>query len=305
MKVSWFFVSVLITFIVFIVSADRVIRTVNYPCKDAGTGVNVCCEIGDATYNSNYYPRKQSLAALINGNKELSDDNTVCYLVKEYIPSKYEMKHFKKTSDLTLIQDETERTHALLNFVFVDFPDSLKWIERVRLHMANPEEPVTEEDEYYLSKFKQTRSCYPASSVPVSALSSSSPPITDQPPTVTTWYEYIEPLTLHNRDPRSFAVAARTVFRGRWMTQDGTTMHIPRGSDIIQMDHILLHKLDDIVREKYHHHAIYNGTMKHYIADPKMYMFDAGSKEFWSSTMWFVCGYIQVQFVSCSLCHGS
>jgi hypothetical protein len=127
----WFFVSVLITLNVDIVTADRVITTVNYPCKDTGTGVNVCCEIGDATYNPNYYPRKQSLAALINGNKELTDDNTVCYLVKEYIPSEYEKKHFKKTSDLALILDETERTHALLNFVFVDFPDSLKWIKEL------------------------------------------------------------------------------------------------------------------------------------------------------------------------------
>lgn len=164
-------------------------KNVHLDC--AFNGLPICC--GLVEESSPYNVHRVALTRF---------ESVGCTVTKVYEPSSYEVKHIQKSHELASIADEKSRRDELLTFMFDDIPQSNIWLERVRDRMLNGGTSVpTSADWEYLSRFVVTEQC--------TAKHARSGQMTT---TSKTWYEWIEPLTVHMRHPFGFTQC----FTGWW-----------------------------------------------------------------------------------------
>ena len=185
-------------------------------------------------------------------------DRTSCNVIKTYIPSTYELEQIEKAKYFDAIADVNVRTAEILQFVSSasDMNDSFIWLEQVKRHSQNI--PLTyndlDMDSRYLSRFNMTRKCLDGSS--------------------SSWYEWIEPLTLHARNP--FSLLGHTHFNRAALASS-----FPKFSErilrtsLMSNDHVLVARPSDK------------------FTSPSKFLFDAGTSTFQSSLWWFTCIYLQ------------
>lgn len=133
-----------------------------------------------------------------------------------------------------------------------------------------------DDDLEYLSRFKVTRKC-------VGEIGHS-------------WWEYIEPLSVHARHPHSLQC---------WRLRD----NIPESPTLpsvskLTVDYVLLQTRNDILGNFHHiHNSQHNQNHSHPSRfppkeySPHSFMFDAGTSRFDSSLYWFLCAYEQVNII--------
>ncbi len=257
-------------------------NTIDLSCHHGGHPV--CCSIADDNPDSSpamspYYPRQAPTPLTKEG---------FCTVQKEYVPSKYEEIHFAKVKEVNgKFHDERRRREEYTDFIFDDIPHAIKWMNRVQYHMKLREIPGSRseqdiaDDEYYLSKFKVTRTCQQSSSSSA---------------TSEVFYEYIEPLTIYGRHPYGIIACAKDVFKriGDEIHYKGKSITIPFKVSKQSRDYVLLAN----VNYPYYNSSFYQvneqGSTITKLKPRKSFLFDAGSKTFDSSLFWFVCGYLQV-----------
>jgi hypothetical protein len=225
-----------------------------------------------------------------------------CQIKKEYLPSAYETAHYEKARDLSKIKDEKTRRDALIAFMFDDIQHSNIWLERVRVRMQANNITTTYNDEKYLSKFLVTQTCSDALGKTAT----------------TSWFEWIEPITVHMRHPFSFTECFPgwspmpywvSEFRSRSSSMDFSV-------GLIDGDYILLQSgLEGPAPQQQQQQQLRARTegsgqgsggnnagaraskASAVSSDKKKLMFDVGSSTFDTSLFWFVCGYLQVTFI--------
>ena len=193
-----------------------------------------------------------------------------CTTTKEYFPSPYEIRHMKKAEEWSKISNFESRRKALIEFI--ESPEEIKsatiWLERVAIRQSGNNIRETDEDREYLSRFQVIRKC------PREAAHS--------------WWEYIEPLTVHARHPFGLGEC--------WRARD----QIPIPSTIpivssLSVEYLLLQSRQDILGNSKFLNR--NGTkILQRDLSPNAFMFDAGTSRFDSSLFWFLCVYEQVSF---------
>lgn len=191
-----------------------------------------------------------------------------CVVTKEYFPSPYETHHLEKAEELALIPDIETRTIKFIEFI--EQPDEIeharKWLARVAERQEGINLKENDIDLKYLSRFKVTRQC------PSNSLKS--------------WWEYIEPLTVHARHPFGLRTC-RHPYRQDSYIYKNSNPQIPM-EFMFSVDYLLLQSQRDFGSSE---------EDGHQISPPKAFLFDAGTSRFDSSLSWFVCAYQQVRFL--------
>lgn len=232
----------------------------NNRCR-LNTGLPVCCAI---------WNESEPRSAYRFGGRSVG-----CVTERVYVPSAFEVLQLEKAQFFDNITDFRLRKQTVIEYITSerDLNDSYSWMTGVKRHMRSPSTSLfTEEelrlDEHYLSYFRVTQKC------PHHALH--------------TWIEWIEPLTIHARNPfsllgcvkiKSANLAKRYPLFAPFI-QAATILN-----GIYNTDHILLHPM----AEKMHrgnHKSNSRGQGKNYF-------FDAGTSSFESSMWWFTCMYNQ------------
>eukprot|EP01041_Mallomonas_annulata_P009725 gene9725-20222_t len=167
----------------------------------------ICCEALTEKQNS-------SLNDLSDRDIHITKHKGRCTTTRLYVPSPYEIRHSRKAEELSNITNNQLRKTYLMDFMssFDEVISSLKWMERVKFHMNsnnvyNKESSsikYTSDDFEYLSYFNVTRHCHGNRSN-------------------RSWIEWIEPLSIHIRDPFCF----HTMSVAMW---DRMAIHIKNSS---------------------------------------------------------------------------
>eukprot|EP00596_Hydrurales_sp_CCMP1899_P007600 CAMPEP_0119051566 /NCGR_PEP_ID=MMETSP1177-20130426/73140_1 /TAXON_ID=2985 /ORGANISM="Ochromonas sp, Strain CCMP1899" /LENGTH=180 /DNA_ID=CAMNT_0007030811 /DNA_START=343 /DNA_END=882 /DNA_ORIENTATION=+ len=166
--------------------------------------------------------------------------------------------------NLSMIGNYDQRRKLLIDFITSQeqVDAAYLWLKRVRTRMKSPTETATEEDYMYLSRFRITKRCH-------------TPKIESS-----TWYEWIEPITVHARHPFSVSHCGNQDVHDLFLKRNNY-----RGnSSIMDVDYILTQSAA----------SFYNTTPNSIINNrPKRFLFDAGTSTFQSSLIWFTCAYSQ------------
>lgn len=213
------------------------------------TGKPVCCAIFKNDSSLKYNP----------GLEE-----HYCTTTRLYFPSPYETSQIELATYFDSIADLRTRTKGLMKHITsdVDILNSSIWLDRVKYHNQRTHTKTSEDvslDHYFLSRFHVTRKC-------------------DRLPD-SSWDEWIEPLTIHARNPFSLfnlPEINRTELAMRHPVQSKRILK----TGIINNDFVLL-----------------GSSMKTLLpshkSNHKNYLFDAGTSTFQSSLWWFTCLYHQ------------
>mmetsp|Transcript_16336 Transcript_16336/g.15657 ORF Transcript_16336/g.15657 Transcript_16336/m.15657 type:complete len:405 (+) Transcript_16336:152-1366(+) len=187
-----------------------------------------------------------------------------CSTERQYISSRYEVKQVEMAYNLSMIGNYDQRRKLLIDFITSQeqVDAAYLWLKRVRTRMKSPTETATEEDYMYLSRFRITKRCH-------------TPKIESS-----TWYEWIEPITVHARHPFSVSHCGNQDVHDLFLKRNNY-----RGnSSIMDVDYILTQSAA----------SFYNTTPNSIINNrPKRFLFDAGTSTFQSSLIWFTCAYSQ------------
>lgn len=221
---------------------------VDRSCK-LSTGRPVCCGVAQGNYSR------------IMEEKATEAKFSRCSLSKKYLPSPYEQEQM----ELAEVFDNTDsmlRERRIVEYLTSeqDLNDSFIWINRVKSHMQHlrPATALEERhDSRYLSRFEITQKCTGAQDV--------------------TWIEWIEPLTIHARNPFS-------LLNFHAINKSEAALRFPQAAmeimqtGVMNNDYVLL----DNNRKSQH---------------SRRYLFDAGTSTFQSSLWWFTCMYLQQDVV--------
>jgi len=208
-----------------------------------------------------------------------------CIQSRVYVSSPYEINQYEKSIEIGKIKDMNERKDALLDFITSDreMSSSIRWLLRVKKHMTSHEHRHSHEkrhldiDFQYLSYFNITETC-------ADLIHSRS------------WIEWIEPLTVHARNPFSYGhileeYNARVAKYNRENIKKelglGSEIDILLGTNQYNTDYLLTQ-----LGEHVHHYRLAEDGIT--IVPTKKYMFDAGTSRFDSSLWFFTCSYSQV-----------
>jgi hypothetical protein len=275
--------------------SSNVIRNCNLP-----DGRQICCAaISNSTatrgVGASYVPTQQTAGSTDNGK-------SYCTVTKVYISSPQELRELAEADRIDSIPGDKSlymieaRSHALLSYVTSDeyIRNSTIWLDRVKVHMSSAENIAgTAADREFLSRFEFTRTCSDRATVDV----------------VTKWTEWIEPIGITARHPFGFGKcrpAAPYYNANGEHNKSGKTKPRVGRSDV---DYVLLQS-GAALHEHTHAHtgrrfrsAKYSGKESRGSnnagggsqAQPKHYMFDAGTSTFDSSLFWFTCAYSQVR----------
>lgn len=213
---------------------------------------------------------------------------SLCKITKVYEPSPYETLHFEMAANLSRISDFGERTKKLVEYIRGDIDASNVWLERVQVHMQSEVVPEgVKEDMEHMSRFIVTKSCKGGASH-----------------SNTTWMEWIEPLTIHARNPFSLRVCDGVYTEDHLKKQK---YHVEKQN----MDHVLIHSGTSLHEEtsvtrhahsKFEAHRNQQAAHRDAHVVTRNYFFDAGTSTFDSSMKWFLCAYLQVRAVSWIMC---
>jgi hypothetical protein len=280
------------------------------------TGKPVCCEATDdiSTFGSTSRGVGNLYANLIeDGAKSASSNPESCVIAKSYHSSPQEVRDFEFSVKLQKIQDFQERFTRLMDYVTSDevVANSTRWLSRVTYHMqhhsiSKVEGKHHEDDMEFMSYFKITKSCSDSG--------------------VTSWLEFIEPITLTARHPFGFGrcrpshayfkakneaspaggIGRKRVSVGRSnvdyvLLQSGVNIHHhshDSQGNLQRTTSTVIHRSSD-----YNHFnssiftSAYTPT-KTVVSDsrsPMYFMLDSGTSTFDSSLVWFTCAYSQVK----------
>ena len=227
-------------------------------------------------------------------NQQIASSSQECTLKKVYFPSKYEISHYEKSKQIAALSANiTVRQAALAKFAIEDFPHSSRWLARVKLRMQHGGDVVpTDDDHTYLSKFEITKTC----------------PGRDH--LTESWFEWIEPLTVHGRHPFAFMNCILEVVPGHKEFADNWDGHlktaIESGDYVLLQSGGALHNETSIKRHAHSRVAAHrNHHAEHSVAHTSThnYFFDSGTSTFRSSLNWFLCAYAQVRMlINCVIC---
>lgn len=180
-----------------------------------------------------------------------------CEITREYFPSEYELHHAEFAASVAKIDGWQEREWAVLNFTTSpqELDYAVRWMTRVNVRMASDENPsLHPDDTELLSRFIITEKC--EGHAPVKAT------------------EYIEPLTIHGRNPFSYLNCEIYWKNDFYDKRLKPVSHLLK--EIQNLDYVLLHgKGHSRVHDNY-------------------YLFDAGTSRYDSGIWWLLCGYFQV-----------
>jgi hypothetical protein len=240
----------------------------------------ICCSLLDANLVPDVYPRKSNI--LLDSPRKLRISSG-CKIVKEYIPSSYEIRHLAKAKEVNWkdISDEATRREILKDFIFNDIEDSLYWIDRVQTHMQSTKTSTS----LSVSISSAYNKIYPSSSFLTSSnLSRSSDSETFRTLSVNSrdydylsrfkytrscpggiisnneeiWEEWIEPLTIHTRHPFSLTHCPKEVGlnfssylknnkKHYSIEYNGKLKEIPSKVQVINVDFVLIQNHEDFV----------------------------------------------------------
>lgn len=261
--------------------APVISANVPYDCKHGD--ISVCCSLTKVPQRAPAAVGKKRTAPA-----GISQD---CEITKEYISSPYEIRHIEKAKTVAKIELASVRRMAILEFITseAEMKGVRTWLERIKLRMmfglnsnitnsnwdrmkTSGDVPVTSEDEEYLSRFRNTKTC--GSSSPV------------------TWIEWIEPMTVYSRHPYAIsqcgAVDVDAVWRKKAPWYKGPV-------SVFSVDHILTQNSRDFFR------GVSYGTGQRQGLPTRSMIFDAGSSVFASSNLWLGCAYTQLGLIPDSI----
>ena len=219
-------------------------------CYLSTVGHPVCCSIFDE------HPERLPYSQHHHG------DLHRCIVEKKYVSSPYEMKQFEIAKSFDRITNSWERQRSTIEYITSaeDLNSSFIWLTQVSNRMKNStyyENYVDGIDLEFLSRFDVTKICPNVAPV--------------------TWTEWIEPISLHARNPLSL-LNCMDINKEKLAIEYPRLAHIIHQTSLINADHILLSYPYD------------NG--KHNVKS-RNYLFDAGTSTFESSLWWFLCLYQQ------------
>lgn len=194
-----------------------------------------------------------------------------CQITKEYFPSPYELRHLEKAEELAKITELKERTTKFVDFIETteEIEHAKKWLARVALRQPGGYIEENDEDREYLSRFKVTRKCANVNEHQ-------------------SWWEYIEPLSVHARHPFGLGECWHPHFRD----QVSVYKKQAPSASLLSVDFLLLQSQNDILGRS--NHSLRQHSPPH--SQPNVYLLDGGTSRFDSSLYWFVCAYQQVYF---------
>lgn len=183
----------------------------------------------------------------------------LCTEQRTYFPSPYELMQMKKAEYFDSIPDFKLRQRAIADYIQSegDLNSSFIWLDRVKMRMQNLAEIEVKSDYEYLSRFNVTRTCLHGKDV--------------------SWIEWIEPLSLHARNP--FSLLHFEGIRKELVATHPQFAEKILQAGVINTDHLLLAK--------------YNQNSNHRHGHLQNFLFDAGTSTFQSSLWWFTCMYLQ------------
>lgn len=280
------------------------------------TGKPVCCEAVDeiSLYGSTSQGVGNSFVNLMDEQIKSSTSNPEsCVITKSYYSSPQEIRDFEFVLKLQKIEDFQERFTNLMDYVTSPevVANSTRWLTRVSYHMQHHSiTPWTgklhEDDIEFLSYFKITKSCTNSG--------------------ISSWIEWIEPITVTARHPFGFGRCrpAHAYFKGKG--EGNPTAGLERRKVSVgrsNVDYVLLqsgvniysHSHDSqgnlqrtksivVQRGSDNFHinstaftSAYEPTTTTFIDSrpPKFFMLDSGTSTFDSSLVWFTCAYSQVR----------
>jgi hypothetical protein len=203
-----------------------------------------------------------------------SKKRSTCQITKVYHPSPYEINQLAKAEEIAKNTNPEMRLNLFREFI--ESPQEIehakRWLRRVAKRQPGTELEKNDVDRYYLSRFKVTEVC-------------------PTEPKQTSWWEYIEPLTVHARHPFAFQ---------RCLDSKNPSKRIP----------VYVNISLPVVSKTSVDYLLLSPDRRRAAQSSKTFLLDAGTSRFDSSLNWFVCAYQQVclsvcLFVCLILCHSS
>lgn len=198
--------------------------------------------------------------------------HTHCTITKEYFPSPYEIRHLAKAEEIAKLPELKDRTVMFINFIETpeEIEHATKWLDRVAIRQPGTIVEENDVDREYLSRFKVTRKC---------------PNMADH-----SWWEYIEPLSVHARHPFGLSECWHPHYRDKINVYNKKSPH----ASLLSVDFILLQSKNDL---NGHGNSSLLRNAHPIPPPPNVFLLDGGTSRFDSSLYWFVCAYQQVYFI--------
>lgn len=228
--------------------------------------------------------------AILQGKKSFSSSKQTpvsqenikgCTVKKAYLPSPYELRHISFAKETSLVEDEEQRKRMLSEFIYNDVSLSKLWLNRVSTHMSAIENThaisLSEHDMEYLSRYRVSRYCEDSNGIEREE---------------ETWYEWIEPLSIHTRHPYGIANCSDSdmyVYHNDTLDTsiyeyNSSVVAIDRADyTLMNVDYVLLQHDNDIEKA--------DNKKKNGQRSIQRYFFDVGTSTFNSSLSWFLCAY--------------
>lgn len=192
-----------------------------------------------------------------------------CTVTKEYFPSPYEIRHLHIAEEIATLPELNDRITKYVQFIESpeEIAHAMKWIDRVAARQPGTILMENEIDREYLSRFKVTRKC---------------PNMPNH-----SWWEYIEPLSVHARHPFGLSDCWHPLHLNERRIYNGVAPKAP----ILSVDYLLLQSKNDLSGHGHGNNSVLRSHSHH---PANVFLFDAGTSRFDSSLYWFVCAYQQV-----------
>ena len=203
-----------------------------------------------------------------------------CLVTKQYYPSPYEIRHLEVAEELAKIKNIFLRTKKLIEFIESEeeIEHCKRWLDRIAVRQTGMSLSVNDIDREYLSRYRVTRKCH-------NNLGNHS------------WWEYIEPLSIHARHPFALGECWHPHFIDQTFVYNGTVPKTP----LLSLDYILLQTPSDLTGRHANTSLIRHSSRIPSTFGHEVFLFDAGTSRFDSSLFWFICAYEQVIEVLCHL----
>jgi len=258
------------------------------------SGVPMCCsmigESDEVRYEnaragfrqSGMYHRKLRKSDLRRGSTY-----RLCHEESAYIPSSYELDQMKTAAAIDNLNDGKAAREKFIEFITseVQLNNSFLWLTRVMERQRNPyETPTTEQmeiDVKYLSRFNRSLTC--------------------DGDVVESWVDWIEPISVHCRNPYSLLTCLHKYnrnpplinvhdLRSKYPKYFLGMLNVTGEQNI---DYVLVHTphpFNEFKKRKRHTSQI--DTVKHF-SSSKSILLDAGTSSYSSSLVWLNCIYMQ------------
>ena len=265
--------------------------SLNMSCSMEGRPV--CCSILDQDYNSAWVDENRLKVSIAKKRTkhdlrvefDRESSAIVCTDTRVYHPCPYELKQieFAKKLETDFHAPSEESAQKLVEFISSAeaIRESKLWLERVKYHMLNIAAVSSADDEYILSKFVVTRTCYDRKAS-----------IHTEANITNSWVEWIEPLSVHGRHPNSMQDCS--TFKKHYSKNSNNTL--PPAVSIMHIDYILVQNGEAFHNHSHPNSALVKSMQQRQSLPVRHYLLDAGTSTFDSSLVFFLCMYAEVSF---------